>query len=200
MLTKTLVETLATDCQPTWDPVLDDLFVKYNGGSPRQDDPVYYRFLYALTKHFGAQDIPLTFIEVGCYSGAASLHFLSGYDDPRAIAYGIDTTDGVKPVVRAANFRFTLGSSINPGIVQKFEDGLADVILIDTDHTYKTTAAEFRLWLPKLKPGGIMLFDDIDAPEYAAGCGKFFRELSEEKVLLPQLHPDNWGFGVWFNC
>ncbi len=74
----------------------------------------------------------------------------------------------------------------------------ADILLVDSDHTYKTTAEEFLLWEPKVKPGGLILFDDIDAPEYAEGCGKFFKELSGEKISLPHLHPENWGFGVYF--
>jgi len=41
-----------------------------------------------------------------------------------------------------------------------FEDGSLDAVYIDTDHTYETTAAELRLYGPKVRPGGLLAGHD----------------------------------------
>lgn len=200
MIDKTTAEAIALKCdQPLNNAYLDLLHQTYNEGSPREDWPNYYRFLYFISNHLDIinTDGRSIFIELGCHYGAASLHFIAG--GMRSLAYGIDVVDRIKPVVKNEDdFLFMHGRTDNPEFHKSFHDKKVDVLLIDSDHSYKTTADEFRLWEPKVKPGGLILFDDIDAPEYADGCGKFFRELAGEKLSLPHLHPENWGFGVWF--
>jgi len=44
--------------------------------------------------------------------------------------------------------------------IPKFEDQYFDWIYIDTDHSYKTTAAELELAQSKMKPGGIIAGHD----------------------------------------
>ncbi len=204
MITKEMILACADESRlgPTGDTELDSLYDAYNEGSPRHDEARYYRFLYNLAQDFHI----ITFLELGCKYGVASLHLVAGICNNlggqaeylRIVA--IDVVDVVKPIVRNQDqFSFIKSNSTNQELVGKFKDRYFDAILIDTDHTYATTAEEFRLWEPKVKPGGVVLFDDIDAPEYTHGCGKFFREeLQGEKLSLPHLHPDNWGFGVWF--
>ena len=48
---------------------------------------------------------------------------------------------------------------------QAREGGIAcDLLFIDGDHSYPAVAADLRLWLPSLKPGGILAMHDIDSP------------------------------------
>ncbi len=206
MLTKSDIELIASKCdQPLNDPELNDLHQKYNEGSPREDWPNYYRFLYKLgyrlSREMSGTSVKSILVELGCHYGAASLHFLRGGDGlvfSETVAHGIDVVERIKPIVsRDIRFNFFKGRTDNPDFHKLFFDNKIDVLLIDSDHSYKTTADEFRLWSPKVKPGGLILFDDIDAPEYADGCGKFFKELEGEKISLPHLHPENWGFGVF---
>ncbi len=205
MLKKSDIELLASRCnEPLNDPELNDLHQKYNEGSPREDWPHYYRFLYKLAYCLSGAGIreKVLLVELGCHYGAASLHFLrggNGLGGVGAVALGIDVVDRIKPVVKQHElFSFYHGRTDDPHAYKSFYDEKLDVLLIDSDHSCKTTSDEFRLWSPKVKPGGLILFDDIDAPEYADGCGKFWRELEGEKISLPHLHPENWGFGVYF--
>ncbi len=204
MLTKQDIELLASRCdEPLNDPELNDLHQKYNEGSPREDWPNYYRFLYKLAHRLNSERVKgyVTLVELGCHYGAASLHFLrggNGFFTAGTKAHGIDVVERLKDNPKYnEHFRFYHGRSDHLAFVAFFEDASIDVLLIDSDHSYKTTADEFSLWSPKVKPGGLILFDDIDAPEYADGCGKFFKELEGEKISLPHLHPENWGFGVF---
>jgi len=39
-----------------------------------------------------------------------------------------------------------------------------DLLFIDGDHRYEAVAADLRLWLPSVKPGGVVAMHDIDSP------------------------------------
>ncbi len=200
----TVIQLAEKSVRPINDGVLDTLHADYDEGDGRDDFPNYYRFLYHLGYKLSGERLrgKAILVELGCHYGAASYHFLrggNGLGGSGAIAYGIDVDSRVKQFIKQnENFFFCHGKSTTPSFFKSFKDKAIDVLLIDSDHTYKTTAEEFLLWEPKVKPGGLILFDDIDAPEYADGCGKFFKELAGEKISLPHLHPENWGFGVYF--
>ncbi len=191
ILDRELILSIAADCdRPTGDPVLDGLYEGYNTNSPREDRPVYYRFLYQLSKRVPG----LSMVELGSYKGAASLHFLRG-GGQRSV--GIDKNpredlslfNGVRYFTRKAD-------SVSKEANLEGTQHPPDVLLIDTDHTYERTKAEFEAWRNMVKPGGLVLFDDIAALEF--GCARFWDELPGEKLTLPELHPVGWGFGVYF--
>lgn len=193
-LTRESILAVAQTCNaPTGDAVLDRLFADYAsaGFSTPDDVPIYYRFLYWLSQ----ANPGMTMIELGARRGAASLHFLKG--GGRA-AVGIDLTN-ICDRRRFAGFQYRAinGDSTSPeafGAVAAL--GKPDIVFIDTDHSYETTHREHETWRPHVKPGGLMLFDDICAPEY--GCSRFWNELKGEKLALLELHPPTWGFGVLF--
>lgn len=176
---------------PTRDAVLDEMFDTYadNGWSNRYDSPLYYRFLYRLSQAFPG----LTMVELGAREARASLHFLKG-GGAKVVGIDINCIHDPKHVAGFNYVPLSYASTSEQALASV--DELVDIVFIDTDHTYETTAKEFELWRPKVKPGGLILFDDIGAPEY--GCTKFWRELKGEKLELPELHPLDWGFGVWF--
>ncbi len=183
---------IAQTCNvPTSDAVLDGLFENYDrSGSNRVDIPVYYRFLYRVAKTFPS----LRMVELGFRNGAASLHFLKGGGRQ---SIGIDLGGKHKPeLFDGLDFRPIDGSSTSPITARMAVEQPIDILFIDTDHSYETTKAEFEIWRPMVQPGGLILFDDIAAPEY--GCGQFFYEIPGNKLELDFLHPDNWGFGVYF--
>jgi predicted O-methyltransferase YrrM len=47
-----------------------------------------------------------------------------------------------------------------------FQDKTFDIIYIDDDHTYEHTLENIKNCFPKLKSGGVMIFDDYDAKYY----------------------------------
>ncbi len=185
MFTRDIILSIAADCdRPTGDPVLDDLYDGYNTNSPREDRPVYYRFLYRLSQRAPG----LSMVELGSYKGGASLHFLKGGG---AVSVGVDLHPRHDPEqFEGQNFKSIEADSLEvPAIV-------TDILLIDTDHTHERTEREFKAWVPYVRPGGLVLFDDICAPEF--GCTQFWNELEGDKLTLPELHPVGWGFGVYF--
>lgn len=78
--------------------------------------------------------------------------------------------DGVYQQFLANVDRFNLSSLVFPlampleEAVNNFGPEVVDMLFIDCEHTYEATRLAFELWLPKVKPGGIILFHDYDWP------------------------------------
>lgn len=70
--------------------------------------------------------------------------------------------------------------------------GSIDVVHIDAIHTYEDIAEDFALWEPKVRPGGCILFHDIESFPY--DVGRFFQELPGRKASLSGCH----GLGAWY--
>jgi predicted O-methyltransferase YrrM len=46
-----------------------------------------------------------------------------------------------------------------------------DVLFLDTEHDYRQVRGELDLWVPRVRPGGVVLVHDTDAPELSGpGC------------------------------
>ncbi len=43
-----------------------------------------------------------------------------------------------------------------------FKDGSCDLVFIDGDHSYEAAKRDIEMWLPKVKPGGILCGHDCE--------------------------------------
>lgn len=182
---------------PTGDVELDKLYDDYPRQMPiRPDFPNYYRFLYYLAPRINR------FLELGCRTGAASYHVRKGNE--KAAIFALDHSEEFLNKDLMQRISFIRSDSKDPDTAKCFRDEIFDAILIDTDHSYESVKAEYNLWRPKVRPGGLIMFDDIDAPEF--GVKRFWDELAKSppanpllrlrKFSFSNLHPENWGFGV----
>jgi hypothetical protein len=98
----------------------------------------------------------------------------------------------IAPILqRYPQIRWLKDTSCSPLALDAVPAGSVDLCFIDTLHDYDLVSLETKLWLPKMKRGGMLLFDDITLNE---GMRKFWGELNLPKVALPWLH---WsGFGA----
>jgi predicted O-methyltransferase YrrM len=177
----------ALSCTGVGDPYLDGL-------NPQPRRSAFYRFLYFLVAAWR----PEVSVELGVETGRGTAHLAAGYPSGQVI--------GVDPVIHGAmhatlqpydNVRVIPASSDNEQVLQQFQARSVDICFIDSLHDGDYTLHEMRLWTPKMKAGGLFLFDDLTLNESmervlpALPC--------ERKGLLDGLHTFlDAGFGFAF--
>ena len=137
---------------------------------------------------------PSLFVELGTHSGNSYFSFCqAAREEELAVkCYAVDTWQGdehagsygneVFEQVNAHNqshyagfsrlLRITFDDAVN-----YFSVGSVDLLHIDGLHTYEAVKHDFDTWLPKLAPGAVVLFHDINVRERGFGVWKLWEEL-----------------------
>jgi hypothetical protein len=92
------------------------------------------------------------------------------------------------------SFSYLLRSSFDDAVHQ-FAGETIDLLHLDGLHTYEAVCHDFRTWLPKVKPGGIVLLHDIAVRHDDFGVWRLWDELAEEFAETFAFH-HSWGLGV----
>ena len=161
------------------DKFLDDL---------SEQDPThpYYRFLHNLVKLVKATSV----VELGVCTGRGTAHLASATLG-RMLAIDPSPWDIQYILDRYPNIDLRKTLSTDPTLLASVQDRSVDVCFLDTLHDYGQVKAELIAWHPKMKPGGVMVFDDITLND---GMKIFWSVLALTKLELPEMH---WsGFGV----
>jgi hypothetical protein len=157
---------------PRLDAALNSLGVngfQFPGGTDKNSDhsygPVYEAILIPL-----AEKESCSILEVGVQHGGSIL--LWNYLCPNALIIGVDIQDIVhSSIYERANkhVRFVMGDAYGEAVVNLVgalsEDGF-DVIIDDGPHTLASQCAFLACYLEKLKPTGVAIIEDIQAPEW----------------------------------
>jgi cephalosporin hydroxylase len=91
-----------------------------------------------------------------------------------------------------------IGNSHDPGTLADLVDILdgdeVDFLLIDGDHTYEGVKADYEMYSPLVRYGGLVVFHDICPHPYnpEVGVRKFWLELSGERDEIVT-DPATWG-------
>ena len=119
-----------------------------------------------------------TFVEIGAWLGKSSSYLVDNGGNRTIII--IDSWEG-SPNERNTNHRLATQTDIyeifkeNMGerkyesirglsteVVNQFEDESLDTVFIDATHTYEAVKEDIKVWLPKVKNGGILAGDDYN--------------------------------------
>jgi hypothetical protein len=137
---------------------------------------------------------PSLFVELGTHSGNSYFSFCQAARDAGSAVkcYAVDTWQGdehagnygndVFQQVYAHNQTYYAGFSrllrmTFDDAAGYFADASVDLLHIDGLHTYEAVKHDFDTWLPKLAPGAIVLFHDINVRERGFGVWKLWEEL-----------------------
>jgi predicted O-methyltransferase YrrM len=152
---------------------------------------------------------PSLVVELGTYNGLSFFTFCQSMKENNidGLCYAVDTWEGdehtggydnsIMEDVRSharEHYRGTtylLQMYFNEALPQ-FEDNSIELLHIDGLHTYEAVKEDFENWYPKVAPGGIVLFHDVQAKLKEYGAWKFWEELTQEHDSFTFNH----GFGL----
>jgi predicted O-methyltransferase YrrM len=132
---------------------------------------------------------PFTAIQIGAERGCSTLAILEARPD--AFVFSIDV--GARPEeaknVEAGGHEVRrvargLGRSQNIGEFWP-KSWSADLIYIDGDHRYDGVRNDIRVWLPRVRHGGILAFHDYILPEQRAPqiVGRVFEAIADANLF-----------------
>lgn len=158
---------------------------------------------------------PSTVVEVGTHKGGNSFLFCHALPSvQRVVGVDLCVQNSAKLIHFARPgqvYRALHGDSQTAAMKQRVRRQLngnpVDFLFIDGDHSYEGVRADFHLYAPFVRPGGIVAFHDIVSDHqtrygrktgcYAGGVHQFWAEIRgqyECQELIEQ--PDQDGFGI----
>lgn len=113
--------------------------------------------------------------------------------DAQAGFYGGDVLTSVE-AHNAARYsgRSTLMRMRFDEALDRFADGSIDLLHIDGAHGYDDVRGDFKAWLPKLSPHGVILFHDVAVEREGFGVKRLWAEIGERYPHFTFHH----GFGL----
>lgn len=152
---------------------------------------------------------PSLLVELGTQGGTSYFAFCQSVkeNDLDTVCFAVDTWEGEK---HTGAYDEEVFDSVNfynrqhyPGFsylmrmlfseaAGHFGDESIDLLHIDGLHTYDAVSEDFRTWFPKVRPGGIVLFHDVQARMMDFGVWRFWGELQREYETFTF----NQGFGL----
>ena len=159
-----------------------------------------------------AQLLPRTFVELGTDRGESYFAFCQSvlenktgtqcfaidhwHGDAHAGSYDETTFKDVTAHNRAhyAPFSALIRSTFDEAL-DRFAEGSIDLLHIDGHHTEEAVRHDLEAWLPKLRPGGILLLHDIAMRGRDFGVWKVWAELADRGRSWSFAQPP--GLGVW---
>lgn len=154
------------------------------------------QLIVELGTHWG--EAYFTFCQIVEEYGLSSLCYAVDHwlGDEHAGHYGEEVFEGVRQYNERhySQFSYLLRSSFDDAIPQ-FGDASIGLLHIDGLHTYEAASHDFRTWLPKVKPGGIILLHDICPKHEDFGVWRVWDEIKAEFPNTFEFH-HSWGLGV----
>jgi len=167
---------------------------------PRPRDPrlvgrdysnAYYDFLYYLASELQ----PARTVELGTCQGHSTVHLALGWPAGTVTTVDCDLRPKTRDLIgRFKNVNAIEGGSTSKNVVTRIrKEAPIDLLFVDTLHEREQVEQELNCYLPMMKSGGIIAFDDVRLNQ---GMADFWDELRLEKVCLNHLHAS--GFGIAF--
>jgi predicted O-methyltransferase YrrM len=140
-------------------------------------------------------------IELGVRAGNSTAAFLLAAEENDGFVWSVDIHPPRVPWFGIERWQFIQGDDL--WIFDQLPDEV-DVLFIDTSHHYEQTVGELELYVPKVRPGGVVLLHDteLETPEgHPPGDPAFpvrvaVQEYCTEHDIAPLFVPGCNGLGV----
>lgn len=144
-----------------------------------------------------------TVIELGVNTGESTVAFLEAVEATQGELYSVDIQ--LLPATKAMlesygitkRWKFTLQDDIEYAKTWP-ADKKADLIFIDTSHTFDHTTKEIATYEPILRPGGIMVFHDTVS--FHEGVQKPINNFLKAHKALYERRVTGWQYENKTNC
>lgn len=109
--------------------------------------------------HLEADRPDVRVIELGVRSGNSTAAFLLAAERNDGHVWSVDIAGPPPAFIGHPNWTFKQGDDL--WLAAYLPDDV-DVVFIDTSHHYDQTVAELELYVPKVRPGGVVLLHDTE--------------------------------------
>lgn len=97
-------------------------------------------------------------VELGSRGGVSTVAWLYAMEETDGHLWSVDLGNG-PTALSHDRWTFIEGNDLDPKVVRQLPDD-ADIVFIDTIHTYEQTLAELNVYVHKVRPGGRILLHD----------------------------------------
>lgn len=113
-----------------------------------------------------------TILELGTRGGNSTAAFLAAAEHVDGHVYSVDIDQFRTPEWWAESDRWSTHVGDDCALpAMEFAPVVVDVLFIDTSHYYDHTLDELETWVPRVRPGGVVLMHDTELKE-PEGCPK----------------------------
>lgn len=147
----------------------------------------HYDFLYLLAQEMKPKKI----LELGTHWGASAWYLHKGCES--ADIYTIDNNlikspNLAKYIIGLPKVKFILGDCKSKEVVDQIPNDI-DLMFIDEEKDVEALEQNLALYYPKLRTGGVMLFDDLLGANYYPEANRWWNDLKGyNKLDLPLVH------------
>jgi predicted O-methyltransferase YrrM len=102
-------------------------------------------------------------LELGVRWGTSTSALLAGAEESGGHVWSVDIAAPSVPDWWAGTglWTLTVGDDLDPAVAAA-QPAELDVLFIDSSHTFDQTAGELRLYVPRVRPGGVVLMHDVE--------------------------------------
>jgi cephalosporin hydroxylase len=139
-------------------------------------------------------------IELGTRGGVSTVAWLYAMELLDGHVWSVDVDPA--PALSHARWTFVQGSDLNPEVFKALPDS-ADIVFIDTSHSYSQTSAELHLYATKVRSGGRIVLHDTElrrpfgvGVQPAYPVKKAVTEYCAEEGVAVTFLPNNFGLAI----
>lgn len=143
---------------------------------------------------------PLRVLEIGVYRGGTLLAFALATRVDATILGVDDFSQKVRPLALRNPFEVIEGDSRDPEVLEQVKmrlKGPVDFLFIDGAHDYQTVTNDVNMYVPLVRPGGMVAMHDVSGnPEVGMVFAGFYG-FPGRKIIYNRYSDPQMGIGVF---